>query len=109
MSWTKLTACLEPILAIVGEAPGCFFEGFQEVQAPRDKGPCDGDGLDLLGWHVDLSHKLLAPFARPHNLNCVVSGRWPVKTLLESFTDHAPWRGMMSAYSCDIPPLSEDG
>jgi hypothetical protein len=33
----------------VGEAPECFFEGSQELQAPHNKGPCDGDVLELLG------------------------------------------------------------
>jgi hypothetical protein len=33
----------------VGEAPGRFSEGSQEVQAPHSKGPCDGDGLVFLG------------------------------------------------------------
>jgi hypothetical protein len=74
----------------VGEAPGRFFEGSQEVQAPYGKGPCDGDGLEHLGRCVDLSRKVLTSFARPNNLNCVGSDRWLVKTFLESFTDHAP-------------------
>jgi hypothetical protein len=30
----------------VGEAPGRIFEGPEEVQAPHNKGPCDGDGLE---------------------------------------------------------------
>jgi hypothetical protein len=33
----------------VGQAPGRFIEGPQEVQAPHGKRPCDGDGLELLG------------------------------------------------------------
>jgi hypothetical protein len=74
----------------VGEAPGRFFEGSQEIQAPQGKGPCDGDDLEFLGWRVDLSCKVLAPHARPHNLNCIIGGRRPVKTLPEGFIDHAP-------------------
>jgi hypothetical protein len=34
----------------VGEDPGCFLEGSQEVQAPHSKSLCDGGGLELLGW-----------------------------------------------------------
>jgi hypothetical protein len=45
----------------VGEAPGQFFEGSQDVQAPHGKGPYDGDGLEFLGWRVDLSCKVLTP------------------------------------------------
>jgi hypothetical protein len=60
--------------------------------------PCDGDGLAPLGWHVDLSCKVLAPFARPYDLDRVVSSHWPVKTLLEGFFDHAPRLSMMSTY-----------
>jgi hypothetical protein len=74
----------------VGEALGQVFKGSQEVQTPHNKGPCDRDGLEHLGWHVDLPHKVLAPFARPHNLSRVVNDRWPVKTLPEGFADHAP-------------------
>jgi hypothetical protein len=33
----------------VGEAPGCFLEGSQEIQTPHGKRPCDGDGLKPLG------------------------------------------------------------
>jgi hypothetical protein len=74
----------------VGEAPERFFEGSKDIQAPHGKGPRDGDSLELLGWRVDLSCKVLAPLARPHNLNRVAGGRGPVKTLLECFSDHAP-------------------
>jgi hypothetical protein len=73
----------------VGGAPGHFFEGSQEVYAPHGKGLHDGDGLEILGQRVDLLHKVLAPYAKPHNLNCVVDGHWPIKTLSEGFTDHA--------------------
>jgi hypothetical protein len=73
----------------VGEAPEHFFEGSQEVQAPHDKGPCDGDGLKLLGWCVDLPRNVLAPLARLHNPNCVAGSRQLVKILSEGFTDHA--------------------
>jgi hypothetical protein len=66
----------------VGEAPGCFLEESQEVQAPHSKRPCDGDGLEPLGRHVDLSCKVLEPLARPHDLDCIIGGRWPVKVLL---------------------------
>jgi hypothetical protein len=65
----------------VGEAPGCFLEESQEVQAPHSKRPCDGDGLEPLGRHVDLSCKVLEPLARPHDLDCIIGGRWPVKVL----------------------------
>jgi hypothetical protein len=67
----------------VGKALECFFKGSKEVHAPHDKGPCDGDGLELLGQHVDLPRKVLTPFARSHNLNRVIIGRRLVKTLLE--------------------------
>jgi hypothetical protein len=40
----------------VGEAPGCFLEGSQEVQASHGKRPCDGDGLEpLLGTWIYLA------------------------------------------------------
>jgi hypothetical protein len=65
----------------VGEAPGCFLEESQEVQAPHSKRPCDGDGLEPLGRHVDLSCKVLEPLARPHDLDCIIGGRWPIKVL----------------------------
>jgi hypothetical protein len=65
----------------VGEAPRCFLEESQEVQAPHSKRPCDGDGLEPLGRHVDLSCKVLEPLARPHDLDCIIGGRWPVKVL----------------------------
>jgi hypothetical protein len=42
-----------------------------------------------LSRRVDLSRKVLAPFVRAHNLNRVGGGRWPVKTLPESFTNYA--------------------
>jgi hypothetical protein len=74
----------------VGEALGCFFEGSQEIQAPHGKGSCDGDGLESLGWRVELSCKVLAPLARPHNLNRIIGDHCLVKTLPEGFVDHAP-------------------
>jgi hypothetical protein len=77
MSWMKSTACLEPILArglasthLVNfsivmsrwvQPPGCFFEGPQKVHTPYGERPSDGDRLELLGWGVDLSSKVLAP------------------------------------------------
>jgi hypothetical protein len=87
---------LDPLSELVdydkqmGEAPERHFFGSQEVQASHGKGPCDGDGLELSSWHVDLPHKVLAPFARLHNLNRIGDGCWPVKTLPKGFTDHAP-------------------
>jgi hypothetical protein len=33
----------------VAEAPGCFLEGSQEVQAPHGKGPCDEGCFGALG------------------------------------------------------------
>jgi hypothetical protein len=74
----------------VGEAPRRFFEWSQEVRAPQGKGPCNGDGLELLGWCVDLPRKVFTPFARPHKMNCVIEDRRPTKTLPEGFTDHGP-------------------
>jgi hypothetical protein len=106
MSWTKLTAYLEPFLAkglssihLVNLSTatskwvkplGAFLKAPMGSNPPYGKGPCDGDSLELLGWRVDLSSKVLAPLARPHNLNCVGGGRWPIKALSEGFFDHAP-------------------
>jgi hypothetical protein len=39
---------------------------------------------------MDLSRKVLAPHAKPHNLNRVGGGRWPIKALPKGFLDHAP-------------------
>jgi hypothetical protein len=74
----------------MGEAPGRFLEGSQEVQAPHGKRSCDGDGLEPMGRHVDLSYKVLAPLTGPCDLNCIGSGLSPVKALPKSFSDHAP-------------------
>jgi hypothetical protein len=83
----------------VVEAPGCFLEGSQEVLAPPGERLQDGDGLEPLGRHMDLSHKLLAPLARPYHLYNIGGGHWPVKTLPEGLSDHAPRQSMISTYS----------
>jgi hypothetical protein len=94
-------SCVDPLSEFVdrdkqvGQAPGRFLEGFQEIQVPHDKRPHDGDGLELLGWRVDLSHKVLVHPAGPHHLNHVSSGRQQVKTLPERFSNHVPWQSMM--------------
>jgi hypothetical protein len=83
----------------VGEAIGCFLEESQEIQAPHSERPCDEDGLEPLGWHVDQSCKVLAPLARPYDLDHGGGGYWPVKMLLEELSDPGPRRSMMSTYS----------
>jgi hypothetical protein len=52
------------------------------------KRPCHGDGVELLGWSVDLSHKVLAHRTRSHDLSRVGGDRRPVKILLESLSNH---------------------
>jgi hypothetical protein len=52
--------------AQVGQALRRFLEGSQQVQTPHDEMPCDEDDLELLGWHVDLSSKVLSSLTRPH-------------------------------------------
>jgi hypothetical protein len=73
----------------VGQALGRFIEGSQDIQAPHGKRPRDGDGLELLGWHMDLSSKVLAPLVGPHDLSHDVNRRRSVKTLLKSHSNHA--------------------
>jgi hypothetical protein len=80
----------------VGHAPGHFLEGPQKVQAPHKKHPCNGDCLELLGCSVDLPHDVLSPPTGPHDLHCIASGHWSVKTLLESLPNHASRRSVMS-------------
>jgi hypothetical protein len=75
MSYMKFTACFEPILAKglasihsklvnrdkqVSQAPKCFLEGSQKVQAPHNKWPCNQDCLQLLGRSVVLPCQVLA-------------------------------------------------
>jgi hypothetical protein len=43
-----------------------FLEGSQQVQTPHNEMSCDENGLELLGWHVDLSSKILSSLTRPH-------------------------------------------
>jgi hypothetical protein len=87
--------CLDPLSELVnsdeqvGQAPRHFLEGLQKVQAPHDKQPCNGDGLKLLGRCMDLPHEVLASPAGHDNLRCVAGGRWLVKTLSKSLSDHA--------------------
>jgi hypothetical protein len=70
--------------------PGAFLKGPKRYRPHMAKDHVTGDALELLGWHVDLSCIVLAPLARPHDLNRVGSGCWLVKTLPEGLSDHAP-------------------
>jgi hypothetical protein len=77
-------------IQLVGQAPGCFLERSQKIQAPHKKHPRHGDGLDLLVQCVDLPCKVLALPTGSHNLSCISGGCRPVKTLPESLSIHAP-------------------
>jgi hypothetical protein len=44
----------------VGKAPGAFLKGPRRSRPPHDEGPDNGDRLELLGWDVNLSSKILA-------------------------------------------------
>jgi hypothetical protein len=81
----------------VGQAPRCVLEGPQKVHTPYYERPSDGDHLELFGWGVDLSGKVLAPPAGSHYLCCTAGRCWLVKTLLEGLPDHAPLGSVMLA------------
>jgi hypothetical protein len=57
----------------VGQAPGRLLEGSQEVQAPYDKQPYNGDCLELMGRNVGLPHEVLASPIGPHDLRYITS------------------------------------
>jgi hypothetical protein len=73
----------------VGQAPGCFLEGPQKIQAPHGKHPCNGDCLELLGGSMDLPQEVLVSAIGPHDMCGITSGCRPVEILSESLPDHA--------------------
>jgi hypothetical protein len=100
ISWIKLTACLELILArglasihLVNLSPvtsrwvkplGAFLKG------PKRSRPHTGNGhVAGMVWTVHLSWEVLAPLVGFHDLSHVTGGRRPVKTLPKSLFNHA--------------------
>ena len=52
----------------MGEAPGCLFEGPNQVKPPDREGPRDRDHLECLGREVSLLGIVLTPFVGVYNL-----------------------------------------
>ena len=67
----------------VGEAPGCFLQRPDEVEATNSKGPSDGDRLQSLSREVDLPSVKLASLTGSDDLSGVGHGGGPVEALSE--------------------------
>jgi hypothetical protein len=67
----------------VGEAPRRLLEGPDQIQPLDSEGTSDGDGLQVLHWHVCLLCILLAALASSNDLLGVCNGGWPVETVAE--------------------------
>ena len=83
----------------VGVAPGGFLQRPNHVQSPHGERPCDGDGLEGLGWEVRLPCIVLASFVGAYQLRGVSDRRWLVESLAEGVSDERPRRSMVPAGS----------
>ena len=83
----------------VGIAPRGFLQRPNHVQSPYGERPCDGDGLEGLGWEVRLPRIVLTSLAGAYQLGGVGNRRWPVEPLAESISDECPRRNMVPAGS----------
>jgi hypothetical protein len=81
----------------VGEAPGRFPQGPDDVQPPHGEGPRDGDGLQDVRREVGFKGVELAPFAGAHDLAGVSNRGGPVKALAERVAYEGAGRGMVAA------------
>ena len=81
----------------MGEAPGCLFEGPNQVKPPDREGPRDRDHLECLGWEVSLPSVVLTPFVGAHNLLGVGYCGQPVETLSGHVYDQGSRHGMVTA------------
>jgi hypothetical protein len=81
----------------VGEAPGCFLQGFDQVEPPNDEWPCYEDGLQGMSREMGLPCVVLASFAGAYQLNGIGDHGWPIETLLERISDEGSRRRVMTA------------
>jgi hypothetical protein len=81
----------------VGEAPGCFLQGSDQVEPPDGEWPSDGDGLQGMSREMGLPCVVLAYFAGAYQLNGVKDRGWPIEALPECVSDKGSRRHMMTA------------
>jgi len=79
-------------------APGCPFEGSNQIKTPDHEQPHDRDHLERLGWQAGLTSIVLTFFIGAHGLLGVSHRGWPVEALSEHVPDQAPRCSMMSTY-----------
>ena len=84
----------------VGVATGGFLQRPNHVQPPHGERPCNGDGLEGLGWEVRPPHIVLASLIGAYQLGGVSNRRWPVEPLAEGIFDERPRRGMVPVGPC---------
>jgi len=70
----------------VGETPGRLLQRPDEVEAPDNKGPGDGDRLQSLSGEMNLPSIELASLTGPHDLCGIGHGGGPVETLSEGIS-----------------------
>jgi hypothetical protein len=69
------------------EAPGTSGERAQDIKPPDQKWPGERYCLESLSWLMDVLAVELAGFTSGDKLCCILEGRGPTETLLESFAD----------------------
>ena len=77
-------------------APGCSFEGSDQIKPPNHKWSCDGDHLECLGQEVSLSSIVLAPFIGVYDLLDVGYYNGLVEALSECVPNQGSRRGVVT-------------
>jgi len=80
----------------VGEAPGCFLQRPDQVEAPDSKRPGDGDRLQGLSGEMNLPSVKLASLTGPHDLRGIGHGGGPVEALPEGISYQRPRCGVVA-------------
>ena len=83
----------------MGIAPGGLLQRPNHVQPPYGEWPCNGDGLEGLGWEVRMPRIVLTSLIGVYQLGGVSNRRWPVESLAEGVSDEHARRCMVPAGS----------
>ena len=86
------------------------FKGSDHIESPDRKRPSYGDCLESGGWHMALVGEELATDTMLDEVQCVCSGRRPVKTCMKGLAYKGPSCSVVAAessmnFSQKLPPL----